>query len=139
MSTIKLEKNYPIAKEAVWEYLTTDELLTSWCMPSYNFSLEKGKEFRFEVTPSKFFDGIFINTIIDYDICSFLTYQCENKKSGLKTIVTWKLVEENRSTKLSLEHSGFRRFKELFTKIAITGGWKDMMNKKLYRKLVGKA
>jgi hypothetical protein len=108
-------------------------------MPSYNFSLEKGREFRFEGTPSKFFDGIFINTIIDYDICSFLSYKCEHKKSGLKTTVTWKLAEGNGSTKLSLEHSGFRRVKDLFAKIAITGGWKDMMNKKLYGKLVGKA
>jgi uncharacterized protein YndB with AHSA1/START domain len=88
MATIKVSTVYPVSKNKVWEYLTNDELLTSWCMPSYNFSLEKGKEFRFEVTPSKFFDGIFINTIIDYDKCSFLSYQCENKKSGLKTIVT---------------------------------------------------
>jgi hypothetical protein len=107
MATIKLSCNYPVSKEKIWEYLTNDELLTSWCLPSKNFSLEKGREFKFQSTPSIFWDGIFINTI-----------------------VTWRIVENNSSTELLLEHSGFRPVKDLFTKIALTGGWKICCKKK---------
>jgi len=43
MSTIKLEKTYHAPKEAVWEYLINDELLSSWCMPCEGFELEADK------------------------------------------------------------------------------------------------
>ncbi|MCL1991544.1 MAG: SRPBCC domain-containing protein [Spirochaetes bacterium] len=136
MATINLSHSYPVAKEKVWEQLTRDELLTAWCLPSANFALEKGRQFKFEDKPSPFWDGVFINTVIDFDAGAFLSYRCTNARSKMDTIVTWKLTEKNGSTELSLEHSGFRPFKDLFTKMALTTGWKSMMEKKLHGKLL---
>jgi uncharacterized protein YndB with AHSA1/START domain len=135
MAKIKLSKIYPVSGDKVWEYLTNDELLGSWCMPSENFLLRKGGEFKFQGTPSRFWDGTFINTIIDYTENSFLSYQCVNEQLKLNTVVTWKLTETEGLTKLTLEHSGFRTFKDLFIKIALTTGWKEMLNANLYKKL----
>jgi RNA:NAD 2'-phosphotransferase (TPT1/KptA family) len=59
-------------------------------------------------------------------------YQCNNEKSKLKTMVKWTLAGEGASTKLVLEHNGFVGLKDLMTKIALSGGWKKMMNETLY-------
>ena len=136
MATIKLSHDYPVSKEKIWEYLTNDDLLTSWCLPSKIFLLEKGKEFIFQSDPSIFWDGLFKNTILDFSMNTFLSYKCVNENSKLDTVVTWKIIEENNSVKLSLEHSGFRPIKDFFTKVALTGGWKNMMQQKLYNKLI---
>ena len=136
MAAIKLSCAYPVSKEKIWEYLTSDKLLSLWCLPSKSFALEKGREFKFQSEPSAFWDGVFINTIIDFDAHSFLSYKCINEKTKLNTVVTWTITSGNGSAQLSLEHSGFRPFKDLLTKIALTGGWKNMMEKKLYKELV---
>ncbi|MCL2602179.1 MAG: SRPBCC domain-containing protein [Treponema sp.] len=135
MASIKLLHNYPVSKEKIWSYLTSDERLTSWCLPSKNFLLERGRQFRFESTPSVFWDGVFINTILDFEVNSFLSYRCINEGLNLNTVVTWRIRSSNDSVQLSLEHSGFRPFKDLLIKIALTGGWKNMMRKSLYDQL----
>ncbi|MDR3287330.1 MAG: SRPBCC domain-containing protein [Prevotellaceae bacterium] len=134
MSTIRLEKIYPVSKEIVWEYLTNNEHLSSWCMPAKNFILEKEKEFMFENTPSIFWDGKFFNKIMDFNVNKFLSYECYNQRSKLNSIVSWTLTEENGGTKLALEHSGFK-VSHWLTKMILTGGWKKMMNTDLYNKL----
>jgi len=45
MSVIKLEKTYPVPKEALWNYLIKDELLSSWCMPTKNFNATVSPQF----------------------------------------------------------------------------------------------
>jgi uncharacterized protein YndB with AHSA1/START domain len=134
MSVIKLEKTYPVPKEKLWEYLTQDALLSSWCMPTKNFALENGKEFMFEMPPSIFWDGKFHNKVKDFKACAFLSYECLSERPRLNTVVSWTLTEENGKTKLVLEHSGFTGSNWL-TKIMLAGGWKKMMNKDLLSKL----
>ena len=134
MSTIHLEKTYPVPKEAVWEYLVRDELLSSWCMPSKGFSLCKGQVFEFNITPNFFFSGTFYNKVTDFSECAFLTYECTSQKPKLNTVVKWALTEKNGETKLSLEHSGFKGI-QWFTKIMLASGWKKMMESHLHGKL----
>jgi len=135
MVTIILEKKYPVSKEKVWEHLIKDELLTSWCMPTSGFALEKGQEFVFQIDANAFFDGTFYNKVIDYDKYKFLVYQCIAKKPVLDTVVKWTLVEQNDETTLTLEHSGFKGSK-FMTKLMLKSGWKKMMNDHLYNALV---
>ena len=134
MGTIKLNYVYPKSKDVIWAYLTHEDLLNKWCVPTSGFSLQIGKIFRFESNPSTYWNGVFINTILDYNVCNSLSYrfECENKK--LDTKVTFLLEETNGKTKLILEHSGFR-FRDFFTKIHIKNGWEEMLYNNLYRKL----
>ena len=134
MPTIKIEKIYLAPKEALWEYLIKDELLSSWCMPSKGFVLQKGQTFEFNIAKNIFFSGTFNNTVTDYSEYKFLSYQCLATKPNLNTTVKWTLSEENGKTKLSLEHSGFKTYQWL-TKMMLTTGWKKMMEYHLYEKL----
>jgi len=134
MSAINLEKTYPSSKEEVWKYLVNDELLSTWCMPAKGFSLDKGKEFLFEMAPSVFWDGKFYNKVMDFEENNFISYECISKRPRLSTVVKWTLSEENGKTMLSLEHSGFRGF-DWLTKTMLAAGWKKMMNENLYNKL----
>jgi len=137
MGLIQLKKTYPTTKEVVWDFLTQDTLLSSWCMPSKGFSLEKNQEFVFEIKPNAFFNGTFHNTVMDFDAGVFLSYKCTSAKPRLDTVVKWTLVEEDGKTTLSLEHSGFRGSQWL-TKIMLASGWKKMMREHLLNKILTK-
>jgi len=133
MSAIKIEKTYPVPKETLWAYLTSDELLSSWCMPSYGFALEPGETFVFQMPSSAFWDGKFHNKMLDFEELVFLKYQCIAKRPKLDTIVAWTLMQEGEQTKLVLEHSGFGG--KWLIKIMLAAGWKKMMNEHLYKKI----
>ena len=134
MATIKLEKEYPVSREKVWEQLVHDELMTDWCMPCSGFALVKGQEFKFEIEANAFFGGTFNNIVTNFADCEFLEYRCVAKKPALDTVVRWTLTEQDENTTLSLEHSGFKR-SAFMTKAMLTAGWKKMMNEHLYKKL----
>ena len=135
MSTIKLEKKYPVSKVKVWEHLIKDELLTSWCMPSSGFALEVGQEFVFQIEANAFFDGTFYNKVTGYDEHKFLAYQCIAKKPVLDTVVKWTLAEQNGETLLKLEHSGFKG-SDFMIKAMLKSGWRKMMNDHLHNALI---
>jgi len=134
MATIILEKKYPVSKEKVWEHLIKNELLSTWCMPTSGFALEKGQEFVFKIDANAFFDGTFYNKVTNFDEYKFLEYQCIAKKPALDTIVKWTLAKQNNETTLTLEHSGFRGL-DFMTTAMLKSGWKKMMNDHLYRVL----
>ena len=135
MAEITLSQFYPVPKEKVWEYLTNDELLSLWLMPTENFLLEKGREFSFKSKPSKYWNGAFVNTVIDFEENSFLSYKSVCEELKLDTVITWKLIEKNGGTKLSLTHSGFRFFGDFFARITLTGNWEKMVYKDLHYQL----
>jgi len=136
MATIKLEMQYPVAKDLVWEQLIHDELMSDWCMPCNGFALTKVQEFTFNIDSNAFFDGTFYNTVIDFADGEFLAYRCVAKKPVLDTVVRWNLIEQNGITTLTLEHSGFKG-SAFMTKAMLTAGWKKMMTEHLARKLKG--
>jgi len=135
MSVIKLKKTYPVSKEKLWAYLIEDELLSSWCMPSKGFELRRDCEFKFEMPSSIFWDGKFHNTVTGFRPYGFLTYECVMRRPAIRTTVKWTLTEENGETTLELEHSGFKS-KDWLTRIMLFRGWKKMLNRHLYSKLV---
>ena len=127
MAEIRLSQFFPVAKEKVWEYLTNDELLSLWLMPTENFLLERGRVFTFKSRPSKYWNGSFINTIIDFEANSFLSYRnvCEVLK--LDTVITWKLTEKKGGVKLSFTQSGFRFLRDFPTRLSLIGSWEKMI------------
>jgi uncharacterized protein YndB with AHSA1/START domain len=134
MSVIRIEKAYPVPKEAVWKHLIKDELLSLWCMPSKGFALEKGQRFEFNIPSNIFFSGTFQNEVKDFSNGEFLSYKCTSTKPKLDTIVKWTLAEANGETKLAIEHSGFKGSQWL-TKTMLASGWRKMMNVHLLEKL----
>ena len=128
MASIRLSAAYPVSRDAVWKHLTDDALLGLWCMSSEGFALEKGRKFELRGEPSRFWDGVFHNTVIYYDPQAFLSYRCESRVPALDTVVTWKLVGTKDYTELSLEHSGFRPVKDMFVRQALASGWKRMLD-----------
>ena len=101
-------------------------------MPTENFFPEKGRQFTFKSKPSKYWAGTFINTVLDCEIYTFLSYKSVCEALKLDTVITWKLSEKKGGTTLSLAHSGFRFFGDFFTRIALTGNWEKMVYKDLY-------
>ena len=135
MAEITLSQFYPVSKEKLWDYLTNDELIGLWLMPTENFLLERGRQFTFKSRPSKYWNGCFINTVMDFEVNSFLSYKCVCEALKLDTVITWKLIDKKEGTKLSLIHSGFRFFGDFFTRISLTGSWEKMMYTDLHNHL----
>ncbi|MCL2557982.1 MAG: SRPBCC domain-containing protein [Treponema sp.] len=137
MASISLTAIYSAPKEKVWEYLTGDALLGKWCMASDSFALERGREFRFSGDRSKFWDGVFTNTVVDFQDGVFLSYRCLCERPELDSLVTWTLRDDHGRAALSLKHSGFKPFKDCMFRIALRMGWKKMMEYNLRKELEG--
>lgn len=78
MSEINLQKMYTFPREALWEQLTKPELLSKWCIPVTDFTLEKGKEFTLRSEPNRFWDGVFLCKVSDFKEHEFLSYKMQD-------------------------------------------------------------
>lgn len=120
--------------EAVWEYLTTAELLAQWLMPN-DFQPVPGHEFKFTTKPLPIFDcdGIFHCKVLEIVPLKKLSYSWKagpgDGKINLDTIVKWTLTEKNNGTELQLEHSGFNEMVNLGIYSGMTEGWLKNLQK----------
>lgn len=131
--TIKHQFTFPQPPKVVWEYLTDSELLAQWLMPN-DFQPIVGHKFQFRSKPMpKFgFDGIVhceVLEILDY---KKLVYSW--KGGSLDSIVVWTLIPTDNGTVLTLEHKGFKGFKNLLPYIIMNRGWLKI-GKKLFKQL----
>lgn len=50
---------------------------------------------------------------------------------GLDTLLTWTLTAEDGGTRMVLEHSGFKGFKNIISSIFMESGWKKGITRRL--------
>lgn len=120
--TIRHQFEYSHSPEQVWEYLTKSELIAQWLMPN-DFKPVPGASFNFITKPMpRFgFDGIVHCRVLEIKPCSKLSYSW--KGGNLDTEVVWTLTPKGKGTVLTLEHKGFKGFKNLLPYIMMGRGW----------------
>ena len=106
-------------------------------MPT-DFEAVVGKQFSFKTKPAPGFDGVVKGVVLVVEPPHKLVYSWQGgplKKSN----VSFQLKDVPGGTKLTLEHSGFTGFSELFPRFILGLGWKGLLTKNLYRWLESKS
>ena len=118
----------PHPPSAVWEYLTTAELMELWLMKN-DFQPVIGHEFQFATKPMPALntDGIFHCKVLEIDPLKKLSYSWKGGPGDgsitLDTIVVWTLKPKDKGTELFLEHSGFSEIENFDIYKGMTDGW----------------
>jgi uncharacterized protein YndB with AHSA1/START domain len=119
---------HPAAK--VWKALTRSELIARWLMAN-DFVLERGAKFTFRATPVAGWSGVTNCEVLELEPEKRLVYTWGDgteSTSGLKTIVTWTLVEEPGGTRVRMEQAGFRAEDEAGF-IGMGRGWPTLLER----------
>jgi uncharacterized protein YndB with AHSA1/START domain len=111
---IVVEEVLPHTPEAIWNILTTGELIDRWLMKSTGFEPVKGARFTFQTTPTGAWDGVIHCEVLEVMRNERLSYSWRgghdnNAQYGsrLDTVITWTLAKVDGGTRLRLVHSGF--------------------------------
>lgn len=131
MSEIQLTETYPVDTAKLWEALVDPGIFGAWCMTERGFELAVGTAFTMESEPNRFWDGIFVCEVKDFEEESRLSYSYRNDGLGLEGMVKW-TIEGNT---LQLVQTGFTGWKGSFFKILLRTGWKQMLHKNLKKQL----
>jgi uncharacterized protein YndB with AHSA1/START domain len=126
---IVVEELLPHGAEAVWEVLTTSELIGRWLMPN-DFAPAVGTRFNFRTKPMGDWDGVVHCEVLEVVPRRKLAYSWKggansNSKYGstLDSVVTWTLTPVAGGTRLKLVHAGFRSPENDFAFDAMRSGW----------------
>ena len=106
--TLETEIRRPIGR--VWNALTDSGTLSKWMMFKTNdFKPEVGHAFQFRDAP--YFDGVIDCEVTEVDEPHRLAYSWTTQGVGGEphaTVVTWTLEEDDGTTRLHFQQSGFR-------------------------------
>lgn len=136
--SIKHQLFFPHPPQAVWEYLTSPELMELWLMKS-DFQPTVGYEFTFRAgpMPSLEFDGIIHCKVLEIVPYEKLSYSWKlgpgDGTVNLESVVRWELQPTDKGTELLLDHSDFAILKYIGIFDAMNVGWLQNMNKILNR------
>ena len=122
MKPIRKSIVYAAPIDRVWHALTDAETLGRWLMPN-DIEPVVGHRFTFRTTPSPGFDGIVSCQVTIANEPTRLAYSWQS--GDVDTLVTWELEAlDEATTRLTLEHTGFRGFQQVFVRTILTLGWK---------------
>ncbi|EHQ28872.1 SRPBCC family protein [Mucilaginibacter paludis] len=125
---IKHQLFFPHQPKAVWEYLTSSELLELWLMKN-DFKPELGHEFTFKAGPAPNFefDGIIYCKVLEIVPYQKLSYSWKlgpgDGTFNVDSVVFWELRPRDNGTELLLEHSDFTVMKHIGIFDAMNTGW----------------
>ncbi|WAC14929.1 SRPBCC family protein [Dyadobacter pollutisoli] len=130
---------YPHDPETVWTYLTDSDLMKKWLMPN-DFKPVVGHQFSFTALPRPQFgfDGKIHCEVLEIIPLKRLSYSWKGGwrgKVSLDSKVTWTLTPKEGGTMLSLEHSGFKGFKNVIPYLVMNKGW-EKISKRIFMHLV---
>ncbi len=121
--SITLTRVYDFPIEEVWNALTDQKALSEWLMPC-NFIAEIGHEFQFKTKPSPGFDGVVNCRVLQIKEKELLSFSWSGG-SLENTVVTFKLTQLGKKTRLDFEHKGFEGFvNNIIVKKILSNGWK---------------
>jgi uncharacterized protein YndB with AHSA1/START domain len=121
--------HFPHPPEKVWECLITPELVSQWLMKN-DFQPVVGHKFNFHTKPipKMGFDGIVYCEVLEIVPYKKLVYSWRGGPApgiiGLDTLLTWTLAPDGDGTKMVLEHTGFKGWKNYIASIFMENGWK---------------
>ncbi|MDN5284143.1 MAG: hypothetical protein JWR38_417 [Mucilaginibacter sp.] len=133
---------FPYPPEKVWECLTNPELVNQWLMEN-DFKLIVGHKFQFhsKPLPKMGWDGIVYCEVLEIVPNKKLVYTWKGgPRPGvidLDTLLIWTLSPEGEGTRMVLEHSGFKGFKNLITSMFMENGWKKGISRRMDKILNG--
>lgn len=129
--SIVVERLMPHPPHKVWRALTTSGLIDAWLMKN-DFQPVVGHRFTFRATPVPGWSGVTNCEVLIVEPNRRLAYAWGNgteSDSGLKTVVTWTLEEEEGGrTRVRMEHSGFRPQDEGGYR-GMGGGWPRILGR----------
>jgi uncharacterized protein YndB with AHSA1/START domain len=120
---------FPHPTEKVWECLINPELVSQWLMKN-DFKPIVGHKFNFHTKPipKMGFDGIVYCEVLEIIPLRKLVYSWKGGPkpgvTGLDTLLTWTSSPENKGTKIVLEHTGFKGWKNFIASVFMESGWK---------------
>lgn len=127
---------FPHPAEKVWECLTNPELVSQWLMKN-DFKPIVGHKFNFytKPIPKMGFDGIVYCEVLEIVPGQKLVYTWKGGPKpgviGLDTVLIWTLSREGEGTRVVLEHSGFKGFKNLIASVFMEAGWKKNIPRRM--------
>jgi uncharacterized protein YndB with AHSA1/START domain len=92
--------------DRVWEHLTDRRKLAQWLMES-DMSAEAGSRFTFTAAPSGSWDGRIHCVVKDAVKPTLLSFTWNANDIGVETLVTFRLLEVDGGTRLTLTHERF--------------------------------
>ncbi|BAU53365.1 SRPBCC family protein [Mucilaginibacter gotjawali] len=125
----------PHPPEKVWECITNPELLSRWLMKN-DFKPSVGHRFNFytKPIPKMGFDGIVYCEVMEIIPNQKLVYTWKGGPQpgviSLDTLLTWTLTPDAGGTRLVLEHTGFKGWKNYLTSIFMGTGWKKHITRR---------
>ncbi len=127
---IHLERVYPHPPERVWGAIATSDALAKWCMPN-DFQPRVGHKFTFRTKPSPGFDGVVHCEVLEVREPSRLSFAWSN--ANLHTVLTFQLepLDQGRSTRLVLSHTGFEGLRSIGVSFILQTGWGRMLDRRL--------
>jgi uncharacterized protein YndB with AHSA1/START domain len=160
--TLELLLPHPPAK--VWRALTDQTLLSAWFMPTATFAPVLGHEFEFRMQPQRGWDGVTHCQIIDLvpektlaftyrgEATAEKTLRCAGVESEpvvargkgiftrLDTVLRFTLTPDpscsgEETTRLRLEHTGYRGFGQVLVSLVMGYGWKKSVLPRLAKLL----
>jgi uncharacterized protein YndB with AHSA1/START domain len=133
-ASIKHQLFFPHPPAAVWEYLTSAELMELWLMKN-NFQPIVGHEFQFRVNPipSLDFDGIVYCEVLELVPLKKLSYSWKSGPGdgtiNVDSVVRWELQSTDKGTELLLNHGDFTVLKNTGIFDAMDKGWLQNIHK----------
>ena len=118
---LTFDVTYPHAPEKVWRALTDPRAIAQWFMHN-DFEPRVGHRFQFRVEPRRRgWSGIVDCQVLEVDPPRRLVYSWRG--NGLDTIVAWTVEAIGESTRVRLEHTGFRGMRGWMIGRVLGKGW----------------
>ena len=125
---VRIERVYPHSPEHVWRALTDPELLARWLLPN-DFEARVGHHFTFRTDPGPGFDGIVRCEVLELVEPERLVLSWRGGPRDTRVRV--ELRAEGDSTRLTMEHTGFRGLKARLVQRILAIGSRTLYGKKL--------
>ena len=130
--TIKHQLSFTQPPEAVWGFITQQELLELWLMRN-DFKPIVGYEFTFRTSPKpeRNFDGVMHCKVLEITPFKTLSYTWAcgpgDGSFTIESVVSWRLEAKGTGTTLYLEHAATQKTSDLAHFNMFDAGWEMLL------------
>lgn len=130
---IIIERVFNAPAEKIWQALTDKDQMKKWYFDLREFKPEVGFEFRFEGGPP---GKVYVHICVITEVIPNKRFSHSWRYDGYGgiTFVTWDLLAEGDSTRVTLKHEGLETFPQDepdFARGNFEAGWNDIVGRSL--------